>query len=144
MNDLVEPMYMVHVYTSIFISSTGLCMLLCGYNLFMHGHITCHILPCSIHTIPTASFLMVMQKIIYERLGGTHVMYMVHVYTSTFISSTGLCMVLCGYNLFMHGHITCHILPCYIHAIPTAFFVYTLHNASCTHPCTQLCTRWCT
>ena len=66
-------MYMVHVYTSTFISSTGLCMLLCGYNLFIHGHITCHILPCHIHAIPVASFLMVMQKIIVERLGGIHV-----------------------------------------------------------------------
>ena len=72
MNDLVVPMYMVHVYTSIFIGSTGLCIVLCGYNLFMHGHITCHILPCYIHAIPTASFLMVVHKLIYERLGGTH------------------------------------------------------------------------
>jgi hypothetical protein len=43
------------MYTSLFISSAGLCMVLCGYILIMHGHITSYIVPCSIHAIPTAS-----------------------------------------------------------------------------------------
>ena len=61
------------MYTSTFISSTSLCMVLCVHHLYISMHMTCHIPPCHMNTTPIASFVMVMQKILLQRLGGTHV-----------------------------------------------------------------------
>ena len=49
-------------------------------------------------------------------------MYMVHVSTLPFVSSTGIHMVLSICNLFIHGYTTRHIQPGHIHTIPIVLY----------------------